>query len=217
MFKGFFKKERRVVRLIYEYLETVLKCRENFLSGLDSCLLNGVICEDFEFFLKQTHKCESRADDIHDEINDLMYGKALIPDARGDIMELLEAIDGVPDLFDHILHMIYIQKITVPGFLLLDLRDLVRISMECCDQMTEQTQALLKKQTGIRAMLDAIDTNESHCDHIERRLITKLFESDLDPFLKLQIKDLIELIGDISDQAYSVSKKINIISMKRRV
>jgi uncharacterized protein Yka (UPF0111/DUF47 family) len=48
-------------------------------------------------------------------------------------------------------------------------------------------------------------------------MIMKVFESDLDPFLKLQLKDLIIEMGEISDQADRVSKRVNIITMKRRV
>lgn len=46
----------------------------------------------------------------------------------------------------------------------------------------------IKKKEGVRALMSTIDQNESHCDHIERRIISKLFESDLEPFLKLQLK-----------------------------
>jgi len=70
---------------------------------------------------------------------------------------------------------------------------------------------------GIRALMSTIDQNESHCDHIERRIITKLFNPDLEPFLKLQLKEMVIVMGEISDQADRVSKRINIMTMKRRV
>jgi len=217
MFKFLFKKEQSIQKLIFEYLDTMKLCQDSFLKALQTCLLNGTLCENFDFFIKQTHKFESKADDINDEINNLMYGKALIPDSRGDIMTLIEAMDAIPDLFERILYMVQTQRLTVPEFLVEDIRDLVRISLECCDLLARQATALLKKTEGIRSLLNTIDTNESHCDHIERRIITKIFESDIDPLQKLQIKDLIVEIGDISDEAEKVSRRINIISMKRRV
>ena len=217
MFKFLFKKEQRIQKLIFEYMDTVKLCQDSFLKALQACLLNGYLCENFDFFIKQTHKFESKADDINDEINNLMYGKALIPDSRGDILGLLGAMDAIPDLFERILYMIQTQRLTVPEFLIEDIRDLVRISLECCDLLARQATALFKKTDGIRALLNTIDANESHCDHIERRIITKIFESDIDPLQKLQIKDLIIEIGDISDEADKVSKRINIISMKRLV
>jgi len=217
MFRFLFKKEQQVEILIFAYLEIFPEIQKNFLKALRACLLDGTKCEDFDFYIKQTHKFESRADDIQDEINDLMYGKALIPDARGDIMEIIASFDMIPQLFEEILYLLQTQRLEVPSFLLEDLQDLVRISLECCDLVVEQAKLFLKKAQGIRAVSNTIDKNESHCDNIERRLLTKLFDSDADPFQKLQVKELITELGKISDRADRLTKLINIVHLKRRV
>ena len=216
MFHFLFKKEHRVETLIFEYMDTLKLIQESFLDAINTCLEDHK-CEDFEFLITQTHKHESRADDIRDEINNLMYSKALIPDSRGDIMQLIESMDIIPHLFERILFIMQTQKVSIPDFLVLDVKDLIRISLESCDLLSKQMALHLKQKLGIRSLLSTIDTNESHCDYIERRIITKIFDSDLDPFLKVQLKELIVTMGEISDQADRVSKRINIISMKRRV
>jgi predicted phosphate transport protein (TIGR00153 family) len=167
--------------------------------------------------MDQTHKFESRADDLRDETNELMYSRALIPESREDIMALLESVDGIPRSFEQILNMIRTQKLSFPEFLILDIQELIRVSMESCDLMAKQIDVLIKKKEGVRALMSTIDQNESHCDHIERRIITKLFDSDLEPFLKLQLKEMVVVMGEISDQADRVSKRINIMTMKRRI
>ncbi|MCG8687832.1 MAG: DUF47 family protein [Desulfobacterales bacterium] len=215
-FKFLFKKEDRLENLIYDYLKALEQAEEYFLKAFDTCL-DSIHCEAFDFLISQVHKAESKADDIREEIKSIMYGKALIPDSRGDVMGLLEALDRIPHLFERVLFMIQTQKMQIPGFLIPDLKDLVRISLESCDLVGDQVEALFKKKKGIRDLLKTIDVNESHCDHIERRIITKLFESDIEPFDKLQLKELVVQIGNISDEADRVSKRINIISMKRRV
>ena len=216
MFDFLFKKECRVETLIFEYMDTLKLIQESFLDAINACLEDNE-CEDFEFLITQTHKHESRADDIRDEINNLMYSKALIPDSRGDIMQLIESIDMIPHFFERILFIMQTQKLNIPEFLVLDVKDLIRISLESCDLLSKQMALHLKQKLGIRSLLSTIDTNESHCDYIERRIITKIFDSDMDPFVKLQLKELIITMGGISDQADRVSKRINIISMKRRV
>ncbi|MBW2568649.1 MAG: DUF47 family protein [Deltaproteobacteria bacterium] len=216
MFNFLFKKENRVEVLIFEYLDLLKLTQESFLEALNSCLEDDK-CDEFDFLITQTHKHESKADDICDEINDLMYSKALIPDSRGDIMQLLESIDMIPHYFERVLFVMQTQNLTIPEFLVLDVKDLIRISLECCDLLSKQLALHLKQKLGIRSILSTIDTNESHCDHIERRIITKIFDSDLDPFTKLQLKELIVIMGEISDQADRVSKRINIVNMKRRV
>lgn len=216
MFNFLFKKENRVETLIFEYMDTLKLTQGSFLDAINTCLEDRQ-CENFDFLITQTHKHESKADDICDEINDLMYSKALIPDSRGDIMQLLEAIDMIPHYFERVLFVMQTQKLSIPEFLALDVKELIRISLECCDLLSKQLVLHLKQKPGIRGLLGTIDTNESHCDHIERRIIIKIFDSDLDPFTKLQLKELIVTMGEISDQADRVSRRINIINMKRRV
>ena len=216
MFDLFFKKGRQVETLIYSYLENLSLTQEHFLKAMDTCLKQGV-CDDFGFLVEHTHKYESKADDIRDEVNLLMYGRALIPESREDIMGLLEEIDGIPRHLEQVLNMIRTQKLTVPEFLVLDVRELLQVSIESCDLMIKQVGVMLRKEQGIRSLMSTIDQNESHCDHIERRIIVKIFESNLDPFVKLQLKEMVLIMGDISDQADRVSKRINIITLKRRV
>jgi predicted phosphate transport protein (TIGR00153 family) len=216
MLRFFFKKEHQLETLIYSYLENLEFVCSHFVKGLNLCLEVGT-CDDFDFIAEQTHKFESKADDIREEINQLMYSKALIPESRGDILGLLEAIDQIPRYFELVLNMIQTQKLIIPEFLIADIRELINISIESCNLIIKQVDIMLKKKEGIRALLSAIDQNESHCDHIERRMITRIFDSDLDPFQKLQLKEMVVVLGEISDQADRVSKRINIITMKRRV
>jgi len=211
-----FKKERQLETLIYQYLENLSLIQQHFSKAMNICLKEGV-SDDFSFCMDQTHKFESRADDIRDETNELMYSRALIPESREDIMALLERVDEIPRSFEQILNMIQTQMLVFPEFLVLDIQELIRISLESCDMMAKQIDVLIKKKEGIRALMSTIDQNESHCDHIERRIITKLFDSDLEPFLKLQLKEIVIVMGEISDQTDRVSKRINIMTMKRRV
>jgi len=216
MFKFLFKKEQEVESLIYTYLDTLKMAQNNFFNAMNSYFEKG-FSEDFYFLIEQTHKVESKADDTRYEIETLMYSKALIPESRGDILGLLEAIDQIPGLFELVLYMIQTQKLRTPDFLVPDIKELIRVSLECCDLLIKEVEALFRKSGDIRSLVATIDNNESHCDHIERRIITNIFDSDLDPFVKLQLKDMVIQLGEISDQTDRVSRRIHIISTKRRV
>jgi predicted phosphate transport protein (TIGR00153 family) len=216
MLNFLFKKQRQVESLIYSYLENLRIVKDHFSKAMDICMENSS-CEDFDFLTGQTHKFESKADDIREEIKNLMYGKALIPESRGDIMGLVEEIDKIPSIFQRLLYTINTQKLVIPAFIVPDVKELIRISLVSCDLMVEQVEVLFKRKGGIRILVATIDHNESHCDHIERSIITKIFDSDLDPFQKLQLKELVIDMGEISDHVDTVSKRINIISMKRIV
>lgn len=216
MLDRFFKKERQLEKLIYDYLENLGAIQSQFVKAMDICLEKG-ICDEFCFFMEQTHKFESKADDLRQEINELMYSRALIPESREDMMSLLESIDRIPGSLEVILNIINIQKIVIPDLIRPDIRELIRVSMESCELMARQVDAMLKKRDGVRSLLSDIDQKESLCDHIERRIIHKIFESSIDPFLKLQLKEMAVAMGDISDEADRISKRVNIINLKRRV
>jgi len=216
VFSFLFKKESQLNNLISSYLENLVKTQEHFVKAMDACL-DGGVCDKFAFLIEQTHKFESKADDIRDEINYLMYSRALIPDSREDVMNLIEQVEVIPRIFELILHLIRTQKIKIPDFAMSEVKDLIRMSVESCDLVIKQIDLMLKNKQGIRALMTTIDHNESHCDHIERSLMTKVFDSSLDPFHKIQLKELIIAMGEISDQADRLSKRVNIMVLKRRV
>lgn len=216
MFRFLFKKEQQVQQLIYQYLDNLKMAQDNFLKAMNVYFQKGC-CKDFDFLIEQTHKVESKADDTRYEIETVMYAKALIPESRGDILGLLEAVDRIPGLFELILYMIQTQRLRTPDFLVLDIKELIRVSLKCCDLLIKEVEALFKKSGDIRSLVSDIDNNESLCDHIERRIITRIFDSDVDSFQKLQLKEMVIQLGEISDQADRVSRRVYIISTKRRV
>ncbi len=216
MFEFLFKKEQQVQGLIFKYLDNLKMTRKHFEKAMN-CYFDFGLGENCDFLITQTHKFESRADDIRHEIIEMMYSKVLIPESRGDILRLLESIDLIPNHFETLLFMIQGQKLEVPDFIIPDLRELMRVSLECCDLVIVQVEALFKKTEDIKALVFTIDSHESRCDHVEREIVRKVFDSELDPFQKMQLKDLAGHMGRISDQADRVSRSIYIISIKRRV
>ena len=216
MFEFLFKKEQQVQGLIFKYLDNLKMTQKHFEEAMD-CYFEFGLGENCDFLITQTHKFESRADDTRHEIIEMMYSKVLIPESRGDILRLLESIDLIPNHFETLLFMIQGQKLEIPDFIIPDLRELMRVSLECCDLVIVQVEALFKKTEDIKALVFTIDSHESRCDHIEREIVRKVFDSELDPFQKIQLKDLAGHMGQISDQADRVSRGIYIISIKRRV
>jgi hypothetical protein len=188
----------------------------HFEKAMD-CYFDFGLGENCDFLIEQTHKFESRADDLRNEIIEMMYSKVLIPESRGDILRLLESIDLIPTHFETVLFMIQGQKLKVPDFITPDLRELMRLSLECCDLVIRQVEAYFKKTEDIKPLVSTIDNHESRCDHIEREIVRKIFASGLDPFEKMQLKELVVQMGEISDQADRVSRSVYIINIKRRV
>jgi predicted phosphate transport protein (TIGR00153 family) len=217
MFKNFLRKQNQVQVLILKYLEDLKMTQENFSLALESCLTDDKACGDFSFLSDETHRFESRADDVREQIKTLMYDKTLLPESRGDIMRLLDGMDYIPRYMEIILNMIKTQMLEIPDFIVADIRELLSASLESVGLMSRQVEDLFKRKGQIKELVSVIDMKESQCDRIERRLISTIFKSDLDGFLKLQLKELVIYLGEISDHVDTLSKQINIMNLKRRV
>ncbi len=217
MLKIIFRKQHQVQVLVVKYLEALEMTQKHFSLALETCLTDDKACGDFGFLFDETHRFESQADDVREEIKTLMYDKVLLPESRGDIMRLLDGMDYIPRYMEIVLNMIKTQKLVIPDFLVPDIRDLVNASLEAVGLLRNQVEDLFRRKGRIKELVSIIDQKESQCDRIERRLISAIFDSDLDGFIKLQLKELVIYLGDISDHVDILSKQINILSLKRRV
>ncbi|RLB06906.1 MAG: hypothetical protein DRG50_04315 [Deltaproteobacteria bacterium] len=211
-----FKKQYYVQSLIFQYLEELKRVQESFVQAIETYFSKG-LCTDFEFLIEQTHKAESKCDDIRNTIELEMYGKALIPESRGDILGLLETMDSIPNQFELILYFIQTQKLRVPDFMTSDLKELLQISVDSWDLLRQSVESLFINPEVIQTLNQKIDRKESQGDFIERRLITNIFDSDIDTAYKILLRDLVVQIGNISDHTERVSRRVMIINVKRRV
>ena len=75
-------------------------------------------------------EAESAADDMRREIELTLYGKALLPDSRGDVLGLLESFDRLPNMAETGLFALRCQRIQLPGDLVPLYKQLVDINLQ---------------------------------------------------------------------------------------
>lgn len=216
MWRLLFRKEHQIEQFIFGYLDQFQECRRQFEQAMAVYLRDGV-CDDFHFRVQETHRAESKADDMRYAVESQLYEKAVLPESRGDILGLLENADSIPGCLDRVLRIIETRRIRLPALLVNDLREMVTVSVEAVDAFAAQFRGLFVVNGDSRALVRTIDEKERHVDHLERRLMEALFDSAEDPFVKLQCKDLLLEMGEISDLAHQVSRRVYILSVKRRV
>jgi len=191
--------------------------QEMFVQSMENFLQGGECNPTFEVLVAETHKAESRSDDILEKIVILLHEKALVPDLRGDILRLLETTDEIPDQFDRILADICNQKIVLPESLNLDFKELLTLSLQACSFTMESVRSTLDRGERASRLLFKTDQLESQGDQVEKRIIVRIFESDWDPLQKILLRDLTKKMGDIADSAVQVCRQVNLIVTKRRV
>jgi predicted phosphate transport protein (TIGR00153 family) len=167
--------------------------------------------------LKTIHKAESRADDLRADIEVLMYSKAIFPESRKDIMELLEMLDKIPNAAEGCIRMILTQHIVIPEEYGPEVVKLVGISAHAVRHVLEATQILFSDYTAATVAVGKVDELESDGDRCEAAMIEELFSGDRDGFEKILLRDLILHIGKIADRSENVGDRIRIIVAKRRI
>jgi predicted phosphate transport protein (TIGR00153 family) len=212
----FWKRQNKIEKMILGYLAEVGKCVEMFKESMGNYFVKGLKGK-LKKLLGETHSFESKADDIRRDIERLLYQKELIPESRGDILGLLEALDPVPNKFESVLLQIYLQKIVFPEDLIENIKELIKINIDAYWLLDKAVKSLFNRSLSAKDIVKDIDEVESKSDKIERKLIKQIFEKDIDNGTKLLFKEVVLEIGSISDRIENVADRINIITIKQQI
>ena len=212
----FLRKPRLIEKDIFDYLYQWKKCLEDFKTGMEVYLNEG-LGERFDYYVRQVSKTEERADELRRKVEWEMYSKALIPESRGDILGFLETMDKIPNKAESLLNQIKLQRLEFPKELNPNLRRIVALSCEAIELVHEAATNLMSRRGGIHKLADEIDAKETECDHAEQDTIEKIFTMDIDKAEKILLKEFIIELGNLTDRAEDVSDRLTILSVKRRV
>ena len=211
-----FNKNQVIKEKLDEYFNRVKQSLVTFQTAIEYWFEHGIDSR-FRTFFDDAHVQESKADDILEEIDEMLYEKTLLPESRREILILLERADHIPNRAESILNQIETQMIVLPDFMRDDVRELVRVSLEAYDLVMETAHRTLGSNRNIRELVEQVDHKESVCDKIEQKLIRELFHSALDKADKILIKDIVLQMGDLSDFCENVADFLKIFHIKRQV
>ena len=213
----FWKKEDNVEKMLSRYFELSDTCFQMFEKAFGVFFDTGQGAA-FEAAVQKAHEAESAADDMRREIELTLYGKSLLPDSRGDLLGLLESFDRLPNMAETVLFALRCQRIELPKDLAPQYKRLVDLNLQSYYLCRRAVDALLSNPKITLHATKEVDEKESESDRIEREIMCQIFDSDeYDTGLKLLYKDLILLIGGISDRAEAVADRIGIVAIKRQI
>lgn len=199
-----------------DYFMRVQQSLLTFQEAIEYWFEHGIDSR-FRTFFDDAHVQESKADDIREDIDVMLYAKTLLPESRREILTLLERMDHIPNCAESILNQIETQMIVLPETMHGDLRELVRISLEAYHLVMEAAREALGANRHVMVRIEEVDHKESVCDKIEQKLIRELFRGPLDKADKILIRDIVLQMGDISDYCENVANFLKIFHIKRQV
>lgn len=209
-----FRKQLRLAKRIEEFLDHVSEAGIIFRLGILAYLK-----EDREAFadkLKHISRVEHLGDELRRTIEQHLYQKTLIPESRGDVLELLENLDALLDRFKGVLWQFDIQVPEIPDELDEDFGDLCTYVVESVEAIVRAARAFFKDIEQVSNDLHKVSAWESEADYVNTRLQRKIYRLEEIPLShKNQLRDFAKRIDRIADAAEDVADRLSIYVIKR--
>ena len=202
---------------INKYLEVV--SNSNLVFERDSKNYVKGNIEAFQDSLDEINKLENSADDFQKDIKYKLYKYMLIPEARGDVLSLLENIDNIVDHIKKLLLQFSIEGPYIPDSLENDFFELIEMVKKSVDVLIRCIRAYFNNISMVNEYVNKVHFYEHEADKIEERIKRKVFKNiSLDDFSKkVHIRYFVEQITEISDRAETISERASVAAIKRRI
>ena len=211
----FWGKGKKIGVEIGDYLNEMNNCIKLFHDFFVE-FLRGAEDEKLKVMSQVVGDSEARCDDLRHDIERKLFGGALMPGARSDIFGLLESVDKVANKAEAVCDFIYLQNVQVPDELKKDYEELMSLTLQCTDSLGEALRSIFKNIKDAERLVVVVDDWESKVDDVERTLVKKIFNMNLELAHKMMLRDLVVEITAISDRAENASNLLEVMAVKRR-
>jgi len=208
------KQKLEIGKRIDDFLDNVSESGLLFKLGVDSFLKGNL--ESFEKKLEDITHTEKQGDSLRRSLEEQLYVRTLIPESRGDVLELLENMDALMDRFKGAMWRFEIEYPAIPPELHNDVKDLVSCVVESVEAMVRSARAFFKDIAAVADHMHKVSYWEKQSDKVSTRLQRNIFrQEDLRLSHKLQLRDFVIHIDQIADRAEDVADKMSIYVIKR--
>ncbi len=209
-----FGRTRKLINEIDEFLNILSETSLVFREGIGTYLDQGP-SEQFLDRLKQVADGERRADELRRNIQRDMYAETLMPDARGDILGLLESLDGIINQLGETLWNLASEKPAIPEDLRETYRELLDPTVAATEALVLASRAFFRNVGAIGDHLHKVHFYESEADVLIGRLKDNIFAGDRPLADKLQLKAITESLAAVSDLSEDTADQLTIYAIKR--
>jgi hypothetical protein len=190
--------------------ESGLLCK----SGIEAYLKEN--CEAFDSALTAIRDAEHRGDMLRKTLENDLYAKTLIPESRGDVMELLESMDALLGRFNGLLWQFDIERPQICQDLVDDFRELLQCSVEAVEATVRSCRAFFKDLNAVADHVHKVAYWEKESDKVSTRLQRAIFSrEDIRLSHKMHLRFFVKLIDRIADEAEDVTDRLNVYVIKR--
>lgn len=209
-----FKNKIGIESEIDSFLDLVSESGLLFTRGIESYVKNK--SDEFERLLDQIVETERHADKLRRSIEDLLYRRTLIPESRGDVLRIIEHMDSLLGKFKGAMWRLQIEQPAIEAVFIDDLLALTDVVVKSVETVTVSVRAYFRDISSVADHMHKVSFWETEADKIATKLQMQVFRHDEYTLCqKMQIRDLVCHIEDISDQAEDMADSLAIFVIKR--
>ena len=211
-----FKKTKELQRKIDQFFDTIIEASLEFKQGMKYYIDNNK--EDFENKVKQVDDLEGKADNFRREIENRLYSEMLIPEARGDVLAILENSDNVLNLLADIMVEFSIEKPEFPEEIIDNLKDLVEVCIKSVEEMIETIRAYFSNAVSVKTHITRVMFYEKESDKIGEKIKKTIFNNKkIKLSRKIHLRTFITYLLNIADMSEDIGDRVSIYAVKRRM
>lgn len=172
--------------------------------------------DSFTEKLNTIDNLEHKVDDYRRQIENTLYQQSLIPEHRGDVLGLLEAIDNLIDVAKETLYQLDIERPELPSQFNTDYLELVKKGCKGAEAVINSTRAFFTDLNAVKNDLHKVFFYEKEADKISRQLKRKIFNSkEIELSHKLHLRDFAINFDEIANVAEAIADRLSIYTIKR--
>ena len=214
--ESLFGQTKQLEREIDQFVDILSEVGLVFKS-IVSLYLNNGNTDKFDEMVKQVSEMESKADKITKEVERALYEDTLIPDARSDVLRLLEHMDELIGMYQGNCYHFSIQKPDFPKDFHEDLMSLSDTVVNCVESLCLTVRSFFRDTKSVRDNAHKVIFYERESDKQFSSLARKIFDSKLSLDQKMHLRYFVEKIDRICDHAEDIADEIQIYTIKRSV
>ncbi len=209
-----FRKNTSIERMIDDFLDQFSEAGLLFKAGVD-IYLDGKK-DRFKKTIEEITKIEHAGDALRRSIEEKLYRKTLIPESRGDVLELLESLDALLDRFKGALYRFDIEGIKIDIKFHDDFRELVDNVVNASESLVQSARCFFKDISSVSNHMHKVAFWETESDKISTILQKRIFGQDeMSLSEKMQLRDFVRHVDKIADRAEDVADDLSIFVIKR--
>jgi predicted phosphate transport protein (TIGR00153 family) len=212
-------KTRALENEVERFFDCISKSALVFKEGIKDYLSSGPESEPFLQRIEQIGSLEHEADELRRDVRFKLYSQMLIPDARGDVLSILENSDNVIDTAKKVLNQFYIEQPNIDKYLHEDFLKLSEATTAAVDEMVKACRAFFKELSLINDFINKVYFYEGEADNYEDQVKKKAFQTDPTQKLshKIHMRYFAEKVALLSDQAEGVAERLSVYSIKQGI